>query len=199
MNRNRSPRGSALPAAGLVLGIGAAVVLAAGLVLGRSTGAGTPATPDPSPVVTPGPSDRPSVPPPAKPTDPPQDGVTKVDLDIATDHDVAVIIRDETGKLIDARSGRASDGMSVRWYVLKVENVDESTLRLTWVGFGADDDVDLYVGSNGGNLRLRMVQPGPPPQSDAVGFDRVLILRFDEPVDAADVQASIQDSLDTGD
>jgi hypothetical protein len=50
-----------------------------------------------------------------------------------------------------------------------------------------------------GNLRLRMVQPGPPANSDAMGFDRILILTFDRPISADDVLPTIQESLDTAD
>jgi hypothetical protein len=44
-----------------------------------------------------------------------------------------------------------------------------------------------------------MVQPGPPADSDAIGFDRVLNLTFDRPVSADDVLPTIQESLDTAD
>ena len=42
---------------------------------------------------------------------------------------------------ISASSGHAGDGMSVRWHDVQVENVDDSTLRITWVCLPVDDVV----------------------------------------------------------
>ena len=196
MNRSPSLRGLALPGAAIILALAAVLALVAGGALGRGLGQGGPAVtarPSIAPSTTPTPS------PTAKPTAEPVDGVVKVDLDIATRHHVSVAIDDETGSLVKARSGRAAEGMSVRWYVLKVENLDAETLRLSWVGFSVDDEIELSVWRNDGKLRLRMVQAGPLPNTDSMGGDRILYLTFDEPVSADDVQATIQESLDTQD
>ena len=87
--------------------------------------------------------------------------------------------------------------MSVRWFDLKVENVDSSTLRLTWMGFAADDESVLNVGENDGRVQLALSVAGPPPNSDATGYDRVLILAFDHDVDAAEVTSTVQEGFDT--
>ena len=150
----------------------------------------TPATPAPA---TPAPATpAPSVDPDGEP-----DNVTTVDLDVATDHDVRVTVVDDGGSLVGIRSGHAGDGMSVRWFDLKVENVDSSTLRLTWIGFAADDESVLNVGENDGRVQLALSVAGPPPNSDATGYDRVLILEFDHDVSAADVTSTVQEGFDT--
>jgi hypothetical protein len=147
-----------------------------------------PATPVPATPATP----APSVDPDGEP-----DNVTTVDLDVATDHDVRVTVVDDGGSLVGIRSGHAGDGMSVRWFDLKVENVDSSTLRLTWIGFAADDESVLNVGENDGRVQLALSVAGPPPNSDATGYDRVLVLEFDHDVSAGDVTYTVQEGFDT--
>ena len=165
----------------------------------------TPAPATPAPARTPAPAEpqqpAPSVPAnPAPSVDPDgePDNVTTVDLDVATDHDVRVTVVDDGGSLVGIKSGHAGDGMSVRWFDLKVENVDSSTLRLTWIGFAADDESVLNVGENDGRVQLALSVAGPPPNSDATGYDRVLILEFDHDVSAADVTSTVQEGFDTG-
>jgi hypothetical protein len=185
-------RGLALPVAALILGVAAVLAVFASSALGRAA-----ASPSPSPTdrPTPPPSGQPS----PRPSEPPAGGPIEVDLDIATDDHVSVVIDDQTGRLVEARSGRAGDGMSVRWSVLKVENLDDRTLRLNWVGFPDDARIKLGLSTVDGKLRLRMVQAVPPPNSDGLGFDRVLVLAFDTPISAEDTLPSIQGSLDTED
>ena len=153
----------------------------------------TPAVPAPTVPATPVPATpAPSVDPDGEP-----DNVTTVDLDVATDHDVRVTVVDDGGSLVGIRSGHAGDGMSVRWFDLKVENVDSSTLRLTWIGFAADDESVLNVGENDGRVQLALSVAGPPPNSDATGYDRVLVLEFDHDVSAGDVTYTVQEGFDT--
>ncbi len=89
--------------------------------------------------------------------------------------------------------------MSVRWFDVKVENIDADTLRIVWVGLARDEVIKLGVSTVDGKLRLRFVQDGPPPNSDAMGHDRVLELSFAAPVRSEDVLTSVQESLDTQD
>jgi len=153
----------------------------------------TPAVPAPTIPATPVPATpAPSVDPDGEP-----DNVTTVDLDVATDHDVRVTVVDDGGTLVGIRSGHAGDGMSVRWFDLKVENLDSSTLRLTWIGFAADDESVLNVGENDGRVQLALSVAGPPPNSDATGYDRVLVLEFDHDVNADDVTFTVQEGFDT--
>lgn len=159
-----------------------------------------PATPAPATPVpaTPVPATpMPATPVPSVDPDGEPDNVTTVDLDVATNHDVRVTVIDDAGSLVGIRSGHAGDGMSVRWFDLKVENVDSSTLRLTWIGFAADDEAVLNVGEIDGRVQLALSVAGPPPNSDATGYDRVLILEFDHDVSAADVTSTVQEGFDT--
>ena len=86
---------------------------------------------------------------------------------------------------------------SVEPYRLQVENLDATTLELTWVDFPIDNALALYIDESEGGLRLVLVQPEPTGTTDAMGFDRVLILSFSEPISADDVDPFLQDGLDT--
>jgi len=178
--------------AGVVL---AATLAAVAVLAGNPPGPSAPVvTPVPSvPVVTP-----PVVTPSPAPSDDPGDGTPiRVDLDIDTPHDVHVDIVDRTGRLVDARSGPSSDGgASIEPYTLRVENIDERTLRLTWVDYAIDNALELYVSEDGAGLRLVLVQPEPSDDTDSYVSDRVLILEFADEISADDVEAFLQDGLD---
>ncbi len=193
MNRSRNLSRVALPVAALFAVLAVLVVVAGG-ALGRAA--------DPSPT----PSDRPSTPPSVapsapsspqptvEPTDDPADGPITVDLDNLTDHDVSVVIDDETGILDGAVSGKPGDGMSVRWFDVKVENLDSTTLRVVWVGLPRDEQVQLSISEDDGTYRLGLVQAAPPANSDALGYDRILVLRFDTDVNADDVEVTFEEA-----
>jgi hypothetical protein len=178
-----------------LLAVAAVLVLVAGGAFGR----GVDPSPSPSAPSTPGtpstpqPSVQPSAPSTPKPTEAPSDGPVKVDLDNETEHDVSVVIDDETGSLVGAVSGQPGDGMSVRWFDSIVENLDAKTLRVVWVGLPRDEELNLSITGKPGAYQLRLVQDAPPANSDAVGFDRILVLSFDTPVSAADIEMSIED------
>jgi hypothetical protein len=148
-----------------------------------------PAKPDPTPVPTPVPT--------PEPVDDFSDGVKQVKLDIATPNDVVVEITDRTGTIVDAATGRAGDGMSVRWNELEVVNLDEDTLRLTWVGYATDDPVKVQVGDIDNEPAILLMQLQPPENSDALGFDRVLDLHFSSAVSADDFAILVQEGWDT--
>jgi hypothetical protein len=166
------------------------------------------AVPDPAETPEPTPSPRPTpepsvVPDPAEtpePTPSPPDGGSdampiKVDLRNATGADVYVDIVDTTGLLVDGRSGTPGDGASVEGLV--AENLDATTLKLTWVDFPIDNALALYIDRHEGGIRLLLVQPEPSGPTDAIAFDRELILSFSEPVSADEVETMLQDGLDT--
>ena len=149
-------------------------------------------TPPASPV--PAPDETPA------PTPVPEDGGSdampiKVDLENATGADVHVDIADTTGLLMDARSGTPGDGMSVE--TLVAENIDAKTLKLTWVDFSIDNALALYIDEHEGAIRFLLVQPEPTGPTDAMGFDRELILTFSEPISADQVETLLVDGLDT--
>jgi hypothetical protein len=157
--------------------IGIAAVLGAALLVGACTsGAGSSpstspeVTAPPTPTATPAPSGSPIA--------------EALELDVATAHHVTVVVDDQTGRLVKAASGRAGDGMSVRWGSAEVVNVDDHTLRVTWVGLPGDQQIALAIGDASGAVTLAFEQPAPPEYSDATGFDRVLVLQFAGPVPA---------------
>ena len=185
-----------------------AIVLLSAVAIGATGVVGRTVTPTPEPSVPPvvepsvppaPPVPSPSMPPSVEPSSPPADGVFNVDIENLTDHDVKVTIDDETGSIVDAESGTPGDGMSVRWFDVQVENIDAETLRIVWVGLPRDEVVHLGVSRLDRKIRLRFVQDGPPANSDATGFDRILELRFVTPVRSEDVVFSVEERADTQD
>jgi hypothetical protein len=116
-----------------------------------------------------------------------------VPLLTATGHDITVTITDESGTLLDATSGTPGDGASVEPYRVVVTNDDASTLRLVWTGGPCNADDTLKIDRTGRAFLL----VEPECDGDSVAFDRILILHLSSPTDAADVQAVLQDGLDT--
>ena len=148
------------------------------------------ATPVATPTIAPTPAPaRPT----AVPSESPTDGDIAVPLKNLTGDDVSVVIHDKTGALDVASSGTPGDGMSVRWFDVKVENIDDDTLRIVWVGLPRDEIVELAITETDGTIRLAFVQDAPPPDSDALGFDRVLELSFDGPVRSEEVVTSVDE------
>jgi hypothetical protein len=172
------------PVAGVLLTLVVLAVTACGAA-GAATPSPTPtapASPAPSVPATEAPSPAPS-------ESPAADGI---DLDTFDQNDVFVVVDDPDGFLAGAASGRAGDGMSIRWGDVQVENLDEDSLRVTWVGLPVDAEISLEVKAKGDGYVLDFTQPAPPESSDAIGFDRVLVLDFAAPVKAEDVQARFE-------
>ena len=198
MNRSSSLSRVALPVAAL-FAVLAVLALVAGGALGRSADP-PPASsdrPSTSPSAAPSApsSPQPTVEPTVQPTGDPAGGPMTVDLEDLTDHAVSVVIDDETGVLDGALSGKPGDGMSVRWFDVKVENIDSTTLRVVWVGLPRDEQVRLSISELDGTYRLRFVQAAPPANSDAVGYDRVLVLHFDTDINADDVKVTFEEAV----
>ena len=163
---------------------------------GAVAGGGTPdpsSTPSPSPIVTPASSPVPTADPAPVPTPTTEPttipGGFTVELDTADDNDVSVVIDDATGSITGVKSGRAADGMSVRWGDIVVENVDADTLRLTWAGWPMDEVIKVAVAADGDGLALTFTQKQPLPNTDAMGADRVLLIDVAAAVRAEDVSA----------
>ena len=186
------------------IGAIAAVAILAAVALGgapKPTIAPSPApVATPAPTVTPTPVATPAPTPVATPA--PTDGGSDampltVNLDNATYDDVRVDIVDGIGILVGAESGTPGDGGSVEPYTLKVENIDAKTLKLTWVDYPIDNALALYIDTNDDGYRFVLVQPEPTGETDAIAFDRELVLTFAEPISASQVEAFLQDGLDT--
>ena len=159
-------------------------------------------TPLPTPVVTPKPPVETPAPPSRTPVPDETDGgpdamPIKVDLENVSGADVYVDIVDETGLIVRAESGKPAEGQSVDQNTLEVENLDASTLKLTWVDYPIDNALGLHVFEHEGRLRLLLVQPAPTGPTDTVALDRELILSFSEPISANDVDALLREGLDT--
>ena len=160
----------------------------------RPTSIPTPAsTPDPvisTPVPTPDPS--------LEPSDAGQDAMPiNLDLDTFDGHAVSLDIVDRTGSMTSATSGRPGDGASVEAWTVEVVNVDDRTIRLTWIDYPIDNRLALFVDEVDGRLQLLLVRPEPRGETDSIGFDRQVDLTFDHAVDASTVRAILQDGLDT--
>lgn len=195
----RSQKKISIPTAITVVAVAVIALIASGVlrpspVTGVTPSPSAPASPAPA---SPKPQENRDPTPVPTPADDFSDGVKSVRLDIATPHNVVAEIKDFTGSVTDAKSGRAGDGMSVRWGDLEVENLDDNTLRLTWVGAPSDDPVKVVVTDLQGEPTIVVMQLQPPPNSDAIGFDRVLDLDFDGPVVADDFAKLLQDGWDT--
>jgi len=120
-------------------------------------------------------------------------GAVHVTLTVATPHAVTVDVTDASSTLVNAVSGTPGDGASVESYTVAVTNPSPTTLRLTWVG-GPCDSANL-LSIDAAARRLVLVQPECP--GDAIAFDRVLDLEFSTPIKASDIEAFLQDGLDT--
>jgi hypothetical protein len=168
--------------------VGAAVLISV-LALGATVVAGRTVTPAPEPTPIVVPSDSAPTPIPT-PSDTP-DGRFVVDLDVSDRHDVSVVVDDRSGRIVGVTSGRAGDGMSVRWSDIDIVNLDARTLRVTFVGYPQDEVIDLdFAVAAGDGFNLTISQKLPLPNTDALGADRVVVLEFDQDVAAEDVYAS---------
>jgi hypothetical protein len=149
----------------------------------------------PDPTVAPKPTETPDPIVEPEPTDDASDVPTVIDLETADGSNVTVDLSEIVHLLDGAESGHPGEGMSVEPFTLKIENLDERTLKLTWIDFGIDNELTLYRFQDG--KVFVMVQPDPDGDVDAIGFDRELILTFKEPVSAGDIEGFVQGGLDT--
>jgi hypothetical protein len=174
-----------------------AVIAAALAACSASVGAG----PSQPPVVPAPESPAPATPIPAPSQDVEDPGASPqpihVELTSTSGQDVTVDILDRTGTVTGATTGRPAEGASVEAYTLRVENLDARTLRLRWTDFPIDNDLSLFIDGTGGGMRFVLVQPAPTGPADAMGEDRILDLRFDRDVSAAEIETFLQEGLDT--
>lgn len=148
----------------------------------------------------------PDSPAPATPVPAPSQGVEdpgtdpqpiRVVLESTSGQDVHVDIVDRAGTIERAVTGRPGEGVSVGSDTIQVENLDARTLRLTWSDYPIDNGLSLFVDPIGTGYRFLMIQPAPTGPADAMGEDRILELAFDHEISAAEVEAFIQEGLDT--
>jgi hypothetical protein len=156
------------------------------------TAVATPAaTPEPTAAPTSSPTPAPTTAPTATPTGP--IGSARVVLTIATADRVTIDVTDASGTLLEATSGAPGDGATVEAYALIVRNLSPKTIRLTWTGGPCDNADRLWIDAS--RKQLLLVQPGC--SGDAVATDRILDHTFSTPIKAADLDAYLQEGLDT--
>ena len=187
---NRSLRSTGIAAGLLLVALAVAACGAAAAQPSASpapvvTPDASPDAPEPTPFPTPAVTDAPSVP----VSTPGADGVDGVvlPLDVFLDNVVTLQFSDRDGLIVDAESGSAKDGMSVRWGEAIVRNVDPRTVEVTWTGLPGDEAITLVATPQDKGVLLRFGQQAPPAYSDALGADRIVVLTFADPVDAADI------------
>ena len=95
--------------------------------------------------------------------------------------------------MLAARSGDPGDGATVEAYALIVTNLAPNKIRLTWTGGPCDSANRLFIDK--ARKQLLLVQLGC--SGDAVATDRILDLTFTTPIKASDLDAYLQDGLDT--
>jgi hypothetical protein len=138
--------------------------------------------PQPSPTASPSGS-----PPVASPTAPASAGIL-VDLVVPAGQPQTVNVVDESGKLLEAISGSPTgeSGQSFPFDAAEITNIDATTLQLGWAGYPCRTDHDLRIGPD--PLVMTLHRPPCEGDTDTIGVDRILILRFSEPIVAADVK-----------
>jgi hypothetical protein len=183
---------------GLIPVIGALAMAAFLAACSAGTGA-APASPVPPPA-SPVPPPASPIPAPVSP-EPAPTGVPApnlhVDLESTSGQDVTIDILDRSGALVEATSGRPGEGVSFPSDAVVIDNIDSRTLRLGWSDFPIDNELRLFVDPVGGGYRFLLVQPAPTGPADAMGEDRILELTFDRDISAAQVEAYLQEGLDT--
>lgn len=113
-----------------------------------------------------------------------------VELVVAAGQPQTVDVIDESGKVVEAISGSPTgDGQSFPDAAVEVTNIDATTLQLGWAGFPCRTDHDLLIGTD--PLAMTLVRPPCEGVTDSIGVDRILILRFSEPIIAADVSITL--------
>jgi len=173
----------------IILLVVAAIAVAAigfgGFGRGNSGGGPLPTgSPSASPSPSPSASPPPSVTPTPKPTRDPNAPPIKVRLTASNGSTYDLDIVDYSQLIKAAEGGVAGDGASVEWGTVKVEQLDSTTLRLTWVNTPGSGRGWMTLDEAG--RRIVIVQP--EFEGDSIAFDRVLVLEFAEAVEADDFE-----------
>jgi hypothetical protein len=167
----------------LVAAIGVATV---GGFLGQPSVVTPPLTATPSPSA-PSPTATPTGP--AIPASSP--AVVRVDLIDDISGGAFVEITDQSGTMVDARSGQEAEAGEITGDI-GVSNLasDPNAVVLIWVGGPCDTRHVLTIGPDGRTMTVSRAAC----QGDALGIARVLVVRFDGPVPASEVVATLQAS-----
>ncbi|MGH2474313.1 MAG: hypothetical protein ACRDIL_03540 [Candidatus Limnocylindrales bacterium] len=182
----RDPMGSGGRLGGLVAPL--PLVAAVGLLAAALGGAAVGGLFDRGPAVVPVMSPTPSATPDA--TSGPKPLVFDVDLVEVVGQDASIAVTDASGTLGSAESGQPNDGGSVEADMVQVTSdpTDPNVVVLTWTGSPCDTTHTLAIASDGRS----MVLTRPACSGDTIPRDLQLRLRFDGPVSAADVDATLE-------
>jgi hypothetical protein len=132
----------------------------------------------PSPVATPTPSAAPS----------PTPLVLSVQLVGFGDRTLSTIeVVDESGTLVDARSGRPGEDASAERPEARNDPADPATVLLTWTGILDDEDRRLSIAADGRTMTLDVL----PGCGDLLPVVRELALTFSGPVPADEVTITV--------
>lgn len=169
-----------------IIALAVLLAVAGSAALGRST------APSPTPTPSAPPSAPMATPEPSAPAG--DESILIVD---PSGHDITIDVDDRSGAVSGVTSETPTVGMSVRWSEAVVENIDDRTIRITWAGYPRDESVKALVQRAGSGFEVSIGQAMPYPNTDAMGQDRILVVTFDDAVDAADIAVAIHpaDSL----
>jgi hypothetical protein len=143
--------------------------------------------PSTTPILSPSPDSSPTAPTEPTPSNEPD---FSIQLDLAGGSTNDIRIFDRSGLVTTAASGTPNEGASFAPDTVEVTNDDPTTLRLGWSG-GCEDIHALSIDPTGRLMTLER----PRCAGDSVGFDRILLLTFGEPVAADDVTVELRDGV----
>ena len=118
--------------------------------------------------------------------------VVRVDLIDDIGGGAFVEITDQSGTMVDARSGQQAEAARESTGDIAVTNLagDPTAVVLTWGGMPCDARHVLTIALGGRTMTLSK----NACQGDTLGMTRVLVVRFDGPVPASEVVATLQTS-----
>jgi hypothetical protein len=161
-----------------VLGLLLAAVVAVGVGGQLPAIVAPPTTSQPTASVDPSPSHSPSAP------------IHRVALTVPAGQPQTVQVIDGSGLVDEAMSGTPSgEGQSFPFDSVEVSNLDPTTIQLAWAGFPCRTDHTLTIQPDGQSMSLQ--RPACVGDTDTIGIDRILVLRFSEPIAAADLSVSL--------
>ena len=181
-----APRRGSLP--GLRPALVLAVVVLSAAAIGIGVGGWrpgiTPPITSPSPVV-------PASPSPTSPTPTPSLAPTPAPITVSIidpyGNDVTARIVDASGRLVRATSAQPSDGGVVPGDQLAITNDGPNRLTLEWTDLPCGTGYEVTIDAGATAIAVSREACG----GDLLPTDRILVLEFDGPVDAADVAGSV--------
>jgi hypothetical protein len=173
-----------------ILGVRPALVLAVVALVAATLGLGVVGsqlglTPPIIPITSPGPSVPAS--PSASPSPTPAPTPITVSIIDTLGKDVTATIEDASGLLTGASSEQPSDGGVVAGDELAITNDGPNRLRLEWTDLPCGAQYLVTIDASGSAIAVSREACG----GDLLPMDRILVLEFSGPVDAADVAGTV--------